>query len=326
MIITKTPLRMSYVGGGSDLSSYYRQYGGAVISSAVNHYIYVLVKPRFEEGVRLSYSRTENVTRREEIEHPLVKNALSMFGINESIEIVSTADIPSTGTGLGSSSSFSVGLIRALNAFRGEVRSDRDCAELACKLEIELCKSPIGKQDQYAASFGGLKVYKFNQDDSVSVESVACNKNTIEKLNKQTLVFYIGGDRNANEILKQQSVELQQEEKANGMAKMVDLVWDLKRELESQSLDNFGSILHENWLIKRDLSLGVSNELINDLYAEGLSCGASGGKLLGAGGGGFMIFHAASESTRSKIRARFSKLREVPFEVEQSGSSVIFYQ
>ena len=326
MIITKTPLRMSYVGGGSDLSSYYREFGGAVISTAVNQYIYVLVKPRFEKGIRLSYSRTENVTCREEIEHPLVRNALSMFGISESIEIVSTADIPSTGTGLGSSSSFSVGLIRALNAFRGEVWSDRACAELACKLEIELCESPIGKQDQYAASFGGLKVYKFNQDDSVSVQSVACNKNTIEKLNEQTLVFYIGGDRNANEILRQQSVELQQEKKAKGMAKMVDLVWDLKQEFESQSVENFGPILHENWLIKRDLSPGVSNSFIDDMYAQGLACGASGGKLLGAGGGGFMIFHAATDAIRSKIRARFAKLREVPFEVEQSGSSVIFYQ
>ena len=326
MIITKTPLRMSYVGGGSDLTSYYREFGGAVISTAINHYIYVLVKSRFEKGIRLSYSKTENVTCREEIEHPLVRNALSMFGIGESIEIVSTADIPSTGTGLGSSSSFSVGLIRALNAFRGEVRSDRACAELACKLEIELCESPIGKQDQYAASFGGLKVYKFNQDDSVSVQSVACNKNTIEKLNKQTLVFYIGGDRNANEILRRQSVELLQEKKAKGMAKMVDLVWDLKRELESQSVENFGPILHENWLIKRDLSPGVSNSFIDDMYTQALACGASGGKLLGAGSGGFMIFHAATDSIRSKIRARFSKFREVPFEVEQAGSSVIFYQ
>tara|TARA_B110000008_G_scaffold82389_1_gene84198 strand:- start:1363 stop:2343 length:981 start_codon:yes stop_codon:yes gene_type:complete len=326
MIITKTPLRMSYVGGGSDLPSYYREFGGAVISSAVNQYIYVLVKPRFEKGIRLSYSRTENVTYLEEIEHPLVKNALSMFGINESIEIVSAADIPSSGTGLGSSSSFSVGLIRALSAFKGEERSERTCAELACKLEIELCESPIGKQDQYAASFGGLKVYKFNQDDSVTVQSIACNKNTIEKLNEQTLVFYIGGDRNANEILRQQSIELQQEKKAKGMARMVELVWDLKKEFESQSVENFGSILHENWLIKRDLSPGVSNSFIDDMYSQGLACGASGGKLLGAGGGGFIIFHAASDAIRSKIRARFAKLREVPFEVEQSGSSVIFYE
>ena len=158
---------MSYVGGGSDLSSYYREFGGAVISTAINHYVYVLVKPRFEKGIRLSYSKTENVSCSEEIEHPLVKNALFMLDINDSIEIVSTADIPSTGTGLGSSSSFSVGLIRALSAFRGKMLSDRICAELACKLEIELCKSPIGMQDQYAASFGGLKLYKFNQDDKI---------------------------------------------------------------------------------------------------------------------------------------------------------------
>ncbi len=314
------------MGGGSDLASYYREFGGAVISTAINHYIYVLIKPRFEEGIRLSYSQTENVLCREEIKHPLVRNALSMLKIDESIEIVSTADIPSSGSGLGSSSAFSVGLIRALHAFRGEVLPDRVCAELACELEIELCESPIGKQDQYAASFGGLKVYKFNQDDSVSVESIASNKNTIEELNNQTLVFYIGGHRNANEILRQQSALLQKTNKAKSMSKMVDLVWDLKCELESQSVKNFGAILHENWMIKRDLLSGVSNPFIDEMYAQALACGASGGKLLGAGGGGFMIFHAANDSIKKKIRARFSKLREVYFEVEQSGSAVIFYQ
>lgn len=326
MIITKTPLRMSYVGGGSDLESYYREFGGAVISTAVNQYIYILVKPRFEKGIRLSYSKTENVTSSEEIEHPIVRNALSMINIKDSVEIVSAADIPSTGTGLGSSSSFSVGLIHALSLFKGEMFSDkaRVYAELACKLEIELCKSPIGKQDQYAASFGGLKVYKFNQDDSVSVQNVNCNMNTIEMLNEQTIVFYIGGDRDANEILRQQSEELQQEKKAKGMAKMVGLVWDLKKEFESQSVKNFGSILHENWLIKRDLSPNISNSFIDDIYKEGLSCGATGGKLLGAGGGGFIIFHAPTNAIRAKIRTRFSKLREVPFKLEQSGSSVIF--
>ena len=326
MIITKTPLRMSYVGGGSDLSSYYRKFGGAVISTTVNQYVYVLVKPRFEKGIRLSYSKTENVTCSEEIEHPLVKNALSMFGISESIEIVSTADIPSSGTGLGSSSAFSVGLIRALKAFQGEEHSDETFAELACKLEIELCESPIGKQDQYAASFGGLNIYEFNQDDSVSVKSIACNKNTIEKLDEQTLVFYIGGNRNANEILRQQLVELQHEKKAKEMLKMVDLVWDLKKEFESHSVENFGSILHENWMIKRNLSKGVSNSFIDDMYDQALACGVSGGKLLGAGGGGFMIFHAATDDIKSKIRKRFTKLREVSFKVEKSGSSVIFHK
>ena len=326
MIITKTPLRMSYVGGGSDLSSYYRKFGGAVISTTVNQYVYVLVKPRFEKGIRLSYSRTENVIRPEEIEHPLVRNALSMFEISENIEIVSTADIPSSGTGLGSSSAFSVGLIRALSAFKGEELSDKICAELACKLEIDLCKSPIGKQDQYASSFGGLKLYKFNQDDSVSLQSIDCNKNTIEKLNDQTLVFFIGGNRNANEILRLQSLELQQEKKAKEMVKMVNLVWDLKNELESQSVENFGSILHENWIIKRNLSKGVSSSFIDDMYEQGLACGASGGKLLGAGGGGFMIFHAATDLIRTKIRTQFAKLREVSFKVEKSGSSVIFSQ
>ena len=324
MIITKTPLRMSYVGGGSDLSSYYREHGGAVISTAINHYVYVMVKERFEEGLRLSYSKTENVQNREEIEHPLVRHALLMLDVDESIEIVSAADIPSTGTGLGSSSSFSVGLIRALSSFVGKDLSPREYAEYACKLEIELCGSPIGKQDQYAATFGGLNVYKFNSDDSVTVQHVNCDQTTIKELNSQTLVFYIGGDRSANEILKQQSEELKSKDKSKEMAKMVSLVWDLRDELESQSIINFGPILHENWKIKREMVSGLSNHYIDDLYNQALNCGAKGGKLLGAGGGGFMMFHAPSEAVALKIRSRFYKLREVHFDIEPSGSSTTF--
>ncbi|MDA9611408.1 GHMP kinase [Gammaproteobacteria bacterium] len=326
MIITKTPLRMSYVGGGSDLPSYYLKYGGAVISSAIKKYVYVITKPRFEDGIRLSYSVTEDVKSKSDIQHPIVRKALSLLDIHDNIEIVSIADIPSSGTGLGSSSSFSVGLIKALKGYKGQSIKDIDLAEMACKLEIELCKNPIGKQDQYAAAFGGLKVYKFNLDNTVSVESVLCNADTINQLNNETISFYVGGKRDANSILKQQAKDLNEENKAKGMAKMVDLVWELKSELESQSTLNFGSILHENWLIKKELSNSISNNMINEIYTEAIACGSTGGKLLGAGGGGFMIFHAPSEKIKTKLLKQFYKLKNVSLDISASGSSTIFYQ
>lgn len=326
MIITRTPLRMSYVGGGSDLPSYYREFGGAVISTAINKYVYVLVKPRFEKGVRLSYSIVENVERACYLKHPIVRNALDILQINDNIEIVSMADIPSSGTGLGSSSSFTVGLLNALLAYKGQKRSTGEIAELACKLEIELCASPIGKQDQYAAAFGGLKTYKFNRDDTVTIESVALSSDMVNKLNRETIVFYIGGERSANTILKEQSLALESNEKSNSMAKMTGLVWALKKELESGSTDNFGKIMHENWELKRKLTSAISNQYIDNIYSQAMKSGATGGKLLGAGGGGFMIFHVPNESTRSQVKKRLSQLRHVDFRLEDSGSSIIFYQ
>lgn len=322
MIISRTPLRMSFVGGGSDLSSYYRNYGGAVISTTIDKYIYIMVKDRFEKGIRISYSVTENVNSKEQIKHPIVRNALDLVDLRNDIEIVSMADIPATGTGLGSSSSFSVGLLKALYHYQNKQCSTYDLAQNACHLEIEMCKSPIGKQDQYAAAFGGLKVYKFNADDSVDIENVNCNEEIFNQLNDQILAFYIAGDRDANSILKQQSSDLQEKNKAAIMSKMVDLVPIMRDELEAGNLESFGSILHENWELKRTLSGQISNSYINDIYNEAIICGATGGKLLGAGGGGFMIFHAPNNDIKSTLIKRFSKLRPVKFNVEKSGSNI----
>ena len=324
MIISKTPLRMSYVGGGSDLPSFYRKYGGAVISTAINKYIYIMVKNRFEKGIRISYSVTENVNSKHQIKHPIVKNALDLVNLNDDIEIVSMADIPATGTGLGSSSSFSVGLLKALYQFQNKECSIYDLAENACHLEIQMCNSPIGKQDQYAAAFGGLKVYKFNEDDSVTVEDVECTEETIRQLNNQTLAFYIAGKRDANTILRKQSSDMQAKNKADLMLKMVNLVPIMRDALVAGNLENFGSILHENWELKRTISGEISNSYINELYNEAIICGATGGKLLGAGGGGFMIFHTPNSDVKTNLRKRFSKLREVKFNIEDSGSVITY--
>jgi len=323
MIITKTPLRMSYVGGGSDMPSFYREHGGAVISSAINVFVYVIVKDRFEEGIRVSYSKTENVIQASDIEHPIVRNALELINVKDDVEIISIAEIPSSGTGLGSSSSFSVSLINALSTFKNIDIDRESLAQSACRLEIDLCGSPIGKQDQYAASYGGLKVYRFNRDDTVSVENVLIKPEIEKKLNEETISFYVGGARDANSILAAQQVELKMEEKINSMKKMVALVDDLKLEFEGNNLANFGPILHENWILKREMSKGIANSYIDDLYKVARSCGVTGGKLLGAGGGGFMIFHAPTEAIRLDVRKKFEGLREVNFNIEREGSRVL---
>ena len=323
MIIAKTPLRVSYVGGGSDISTFYKEHGGAVLSSTINAYIYIIVKRKFDKGIRLSYSKTENVIKTSEIEHPLVRNALEMMNIKDDLEIVSIAEIPSYGTGLGSSSSFSVGLLNALSTFKKLLYGKEDLARMACKLEIDLCKNPIGKQDQYAASYGGLNLYRFHDDDSVSVENVKIKKSIKNKINREILFFYVGGARDANLILTDQKKMLRNNDKIIAMKKMVKLVDNLKNELEGNDLSNFGNILHENWILKKEMSSQIANSYIDNLYSEARLAGATGGKLLGAGGGGFMIFHAPTSEIRSSIRSKFIDLKEVDFNIEDTGTKIL---
>ena len=323
MIIAKTPLRVSYVGGGSDISTFYKEHGGAVLSSTINAYIYIIVKRKFDKGIRLSYSKTENVIKTSEIEHPLVRNALEMMNIKDDLEIVSIAEIPSYGTGLGSSSSFSVGLLNALSTFKKLLYGKEDLARMACKLEIDLCKNPIGKQDQYAASYGGLNLYRFHDDDSVSVENIKIKKSIKNKINREILFFYVGGARDANLILTDQKKMLRNNDKIIAMKKMVKLVDNLKNEFEGNDLSNFGNILHENWILKKEMSSQIANSYIDNLYSEARLVGATGGKLLGAGGGGFMIFHAPTSEIRSSIRSKFIDLKEVDFNIEDTGTKIL---
>src|SRR5882757_8809754 len=205
MIISKTPLRMSFVGGGSDLSVFYRKYGGAVVSTAINKFVYVTVNKKFDDRIRLSYSKTEDAKSAEKIKHPLVREALQMLGIRGGVEITSIADIPGKGTGLGSSSSFTVGLLNALHAFADRYASAEKLAQESCTIEIERCGEPIGKQDQYAAAFGGFSFIQFNPNDSVSVEPIICQRETMRQLEKNLVVFYTGITRSASAILKTQS-------------------------------------------------------------------------------------------------------------------------
>ncbi|HKI69502.1 MAG TPA: GHMP kinase, partial [Verrucomicrobiae bacterium] len=288
MIISKTPLRMSFVGGGSDLPVFYRKFGGAVVSTAVNKFVYVTVNQKFDEKIRVSYSRTEEAKSVQKVKHPLVREGMRLLGIDGGVEITSIADIPAKGTGLGSSSSFTVGLLNALHAFANRFASAEQLARESCVIEIERCGEPIGKQDQYAAAFGGFNFIEFNPDDSVSVEPIICKRETMQQLQANTLAFYTGITRSASALLKtQQQAVANQKAKQKTMLKMVELARVLKAELQKNNLAAFGEIIHENWLLKRSLAREVSNRAIDDWYATARKAGAVGGKLLGAGSGGF---------------------------------------
>jgi D-glycero-alpha-D-manno-heptose-7-phosphate kinase len=323
MIISRTPLRMSFVGGGSDLPVFYRKCGGAVVSTAINKFVYVTVNKKFDAQIRVSYSRTEEAKSVEKIKHPLVREAMKQLGIDGGIEITSIADIPSKGSGLGSSSSFTVGLLNALHAFANRHASADKLARESCEIEIERCGEPIGKQDQYAAAFGGLNFIRFNPDDSVHVEPIICRRETVEKLQSQTLVFYTGITRRASNVLEQQQSALAGERKKRDVTKkMAGLAQTLRRELQENRATAFGEIIHEGWLLKKTLARGITNGAIDGWYETARKAGAIGGKLLGAGAGGFLMFVAPPEKHEAVARAL--KLRRMDFHFESQGSKIIF--
>lgn len=325
MIISKTPLRMSFVGGGSDLPSFYRKYGGAVVSTAIDKYIYITVNKKFDNSLRLSYSKTENVTSSQQLEHKLVKAVLSELNISGGLEITTIADVPSSGTGLGSSSSFTVGLLNALNAYNGSYTSAEALGHNSCKIEIDICNEPIGKQDQYAAAYGGFNFIAFNQDDSVDVQPIIFPKTLQEQLQNNILMFYTGITRSASHILKSQSELLTSTTKTQEITKtMTSLAYQLRDSLHNQSIDTFGEVLHENWLLKKSLINEISSSHIDAWYNKAMKAGAIGGKLLGAGAGGFLIFYAHKDA-HAAIIASLKDLKLIKFRFENTGSRIIYY-
>ena len=324
MIISRTPLRMSFVGGGSDLPVFYRKYGGAVVSTAINQFVYITVNKKFDQKIRVSYSKTEEASTVDKIKHPLVREAMKLLGLEGGLEITSIADIPARGSGLGSSSTFTVGLLHALHAQAERYASAEQLAREACEIEIQRCGEPIGKQDQYAAAFGGLNFIEFNPDDSVSVEPILCKRETIQRLQEHLLVFYTGLVRSASAILKnQQAAVLAEKSKQKLLGRMVELARELKTELQKNNLDAFGDILHANWQLKRSLTPQISNTEIDQWYQTARKLGATGGKLLGAGAGGFMMFYAAPER-HEEISRGLSALRRIDMRFEPQGSKIIF--
>lgn len=325
MIIAQTPLRMSFVGGGSDLPAFYRKYGGAVVSTAIDKFVYVAVNKKFDNAIRVSYSKTEEVESVAQIEHKIVRESLRMLDIPGGVEITSVADIPSRGTGLGSSSSFTVGLLHALHAYRREYISSGDLGAEACRVELDLCGERIGKQDQYAASFGGLNFVSFEPDDRVIVHPIICGKEIVEQMERSILVFYTGLTRSAGSILNDQTAAMESDvPKQKIVQRMVALAHTLRDELQANHLDAFGDILHENWMLKKELAGEISNPHIDAWYECARSRGALGGKLLGAGAGGFLMFYARPEHHEDITQAL--GLRRVEFRFERQGSRIILFQ
>ncbi len=325
MIITRTPLRMSFVGGGSDLPSYYEKFGGAVVSTSIDKYVFVTVNKKFDDAIRLSYSKTENVQSVGEIEHSIVRAALNMTGIDGGIEITTIADIPASGTGLGSSSSFTVGLLHALHAYEGRYVGAEQLGQESCRIEIDICGAPIGKQDQYAAAYGGFNLIKFHRGGSVEVKPIICPPAAARTLQDNILMLYTGRTRSANGILSEQSKKCANSQKTQEtMHKMVAQTMDFTQAMQRGDCDAVGEILHEAWLLKKSLTEGISDQHIDGWYAKGRAAGALGGKILGAGAGGFLMFYAPKERHEAIIHA-LPELRVVPVKFESGGSSVIFY-
>ncbi len=323
MIITKTPFRISFVGGGSDLPAYYTQRKGAVLSTTIDKYMYISTHKFFEKDkIRCKYSQTETVDHVDELQHPILRTVLKDFDLN-GIEVSSIADIPG-GTGMGSSSSFTVGLLHNLTAYSNLDISKEGLGSGACRVELDLLKEPIGKQDQYAAAFGGLNLIEFLPNGSVNVEPVLISDQTRKELNSNLKLYYIGNQRSASGILAEQKKNTAQKEKFDTLGKMVDLVYDLKDALTQGNLDDFGAILNQNWLLKQSLATGITNQRINDLYATALDAGALGGKLLGAGGGGFMLFYVPTQKQSAVDKAMQTLGAEsFDFNMESFGSQII---
>lgn len=325
MIISRTPMRMSFAGGGSDLPSFYKRFGGAVLSTTVDKYVFVTCNAKFDSGIRIAYSKTEEVANVGLIEHPIVRAAMNLLQVDGGIEITTIADVPSHGTGLGSSSSFTVGLLNVLYAFQGRYASAATLAEESCHVEIDLCGEPIGKQDQYAAAFGGFNLIEFQDDDRIDVTPIVMPNERRRELWKRVIVFYTGITRRASGLLGLQSASIESDvEKQSTLRRMVRLTYMMKAELETGNFDGFGNILHENWELKKSLANGISTTQIDEWYSAARRSGASGGKLLGAGAGGFLLFFA-DEERHPAITQALGGLRRVNFGFEPLGSRIIFY-
>ncbi len=326
MIISRAPFRVSFCGGGSDIPSFYEKHGGCVLSTSIRKYMYLTINKAFNvDTITLKYSQTEVVTDPHKIEHRIFNQVFSDFGV-KGVEVTSMADIPA-GTGLGSSSSFTVALLKLLYTYMERTASTYKIAKEACEVEINKLGNPIGKQDQFAAAYGGLRFYEFLPDGFVKVEPIVMRRESREKLQSNILLFYTGLTHNANSILKEETNNLATDEaKIDATKKLCVLTRELKNRFEQNDIDALGPILKESWDIKRQLSSGISNSLINELYEKAIGCGATGGKLLGAGGGGFLMFYVPNETAKAKVRKVLSGYQEMPFEFDQSGASIIFME
>jgi D-glycero-alpha-D-manno-heptose-7-phosphate kinase len=324
MIISRTPLRMSFVGGGTDLAEFANEHGGAVVSTTVDMWVSAIVARRFEGDVRVSYSRTEIADDAAAIEHELVREAMRMTGVRRGVEIITLADVPSRGTGLGSSSSVTVGLLNALYAFQGIYKPPLQLAEEAAQIEIEILGKPIGRQDHYAAAVGGFNFIEFLPGaGGVRVEPVVCPEGTLRRVQRSLLLFYTGRQRRADSVLGEQKAAIRDGKSVEALKQMCRLAYELRDRLAADDAEAVGPLLHENWLLKQGLGGTVGGPDIDAWYERAREVGALGGKILGAGGGGFLLV-AAPPDRHDAIRGAVADIREVPLRFTRRGTHISY--
>ncbi len=322
MIITRTPLRISFAGGGTDLGSFYRQYGGgAVTSAAIDRYIHVLVNDKFDRSIRVAYTRTENVDRLDDLQHGLVREAMRLTGVTDSLEIHTVADIPGEGTGLGSSSTLTVGLLNALYAHKGVLKDPSQLAEEACRIEIDILGGTLGKQDQYIAAFGGLQYFEFREDDTVRSTPIPLSREDREAFESHLSLYYTGITRQAQGILKNQDART--EHNRDALVRLRAMAAEARDALLSRSWKGLGQLLDEGWAIKRELSHGITTSTIDEAYGRAKAAGAYGGKITGAGGGGFLLVVHPPERSH-EIAQALSPMARLPVRINAEGSRILF--
>jgi len=320
MIITRSPLRLSLGGGGTDLPSYYENHEGFLISAAIDKYIYITLHDNFEEEMIIKYSKLERVKNISDIEHPIIKESLKLLNFSKiSLEISSMADIPS-GTGLGSSGSFTTALLKALHTYKKNIVSQRLIAEQACDIEINKLKEPVGKQDQFISAIGGITTFNFKKDGKVVYKPLDLSNDILYSLEDNLILYFTGFSRKASKILEDQDSKSKKnnQEMIENLHFTKELGKESMRELLNGNLENFANLMHKHWLHKKERSKGMSNDNIDEWYEYAMSCGALGGKLIGAGGGGFLMFYV---NDKKKFRESFSKtkLKELRFKFDFEG-------
>ena len=320
MIITQTPLRISFAGGGTDFAEFYEKHGGCVVSTAIDKFVYCIAKERFDDKIYVNWSKKEIVESVDQIEHELVREAMRKVGVTKGIEISFLSDIPAEGSGLGSSSSVTVGVLNALYHYTGSVPTPDRLAKEACDIEIRILGKPIGVQDQYIAAYGGLRCFEFGPGPAVTVSSVETTRTAVEDLDNMLMLFYTGKTRQASSILSQQRSNIVA--KTEILQQMARQAHQVRRFVEVGDIDGLGAILHQGWEAKRNLAQGVSSNELDEIYERAVKAGAIGGKISGAGGGGFFLLCVPSDK-RQSVRQALSNLREMPFRLERGGSRIV---
>jgi D-glycero-alpha-D-manno-heptose-7-phosphate kinase len=321
LIIVQTPLRISFFGGGTDFPSFFMEEGGCVLSSAIDKYIFLVIKERFDDKLRVGYTRTEMVDSIDEIQHELIREALRRTGISNGVEITTMGDIPSEGSGLGSSSTVTVGALHAMYAYLGEIVSAERLAREACEIELDTLKKPIGIQDQYIAAYGGLRFIEFLPHGAVKVDKVNICTDARRTLNDHFLLFFTGVVRSSSSILSEQKKNIK--ERLVELREIKQMAHQARSHIESQEFDDLGRLMHESWLLKKKLAGNVSNGQINEMYDAATSAGAIGGKIAGAGGGGFLLLYVPYER-QNAVRTALKGLQELSFRLESDGTKIIF--